>query len=270
MRPAVKRRLKKEYENLLDLKSRVALTPAGEPRIEILPKKIVKTLPPEQYIVTYRCRGIIGIDKDQNPKYADSHQIMIVCGQDFLKDGPELVSLTKSWHPNIEHDVPNKICLNMPDLDQSILPFDYYVLEIGKLIQYQKYHSKWVDPFPIDAVVAKWVNEYAEPNNIIGPNKPVDNSDLVAPTAFFGDGSSHAEEEETAIEPAFSIGIITRRDLTMTTEPNIILTNPTLENPSEWVEEWDLLELEPFEAPPPPADGDGFKLGIIKKTSENK
>lgn len=269
MKPPVKRRLKKEYENLLDLKSRVALTPAGEPRIEILPKKIVKTLPPEQYIVTYRCRGIVGIDKDQNPIFADSHQIMIVCGQDFLKDGPELVSLTKSWHPNIEHDIPNKICLNMPDLDQSVLPFDYYVLEIGKLIQYQKYHSKWVDPFPIDAVVAKWVNEYAEPNNIIGPNKPVDTSDLVAPEAFFGDGTSRVDEDYQTDNAGFSIGTITRRE-PRTTEPSIFSTNPTLENPSQWAEEWDLLELEPPEAPPPPADTDGFKIGTIKKTSENK
>ncbi|GAI80848.1 unnamed protein product, partial [marine sediment metagenome] len=64
------RRLRKDYELIQEVTSRSDL-------IKVNAKSIQRGLPPERYIITYLCKGIIGVDRKGNPKVGNRHQVEI-------------------------------------------------------------------------------------------------------------------------------------------------------------------------------------------------
>lgn len=89
------RRLRKDYELIQELDSRSDL-------IQVTAKQEKTGMPPERYIITYKCKGIIGIDSKGNPKIGDNHQVEIYLHSQYPQRWPGMKWLTPIWHPNIK------------------------------------------------------------------------------------------------------------------------------------------------------------------------
>jgi ubiquitin-protein ligase len=138
---------------------------------------------PEHYIVTFLCRGIIGIDEQHRPVYGERHQVEIVCDDDFPSDVPRLRWITPIWHPNIQHTNPKGVCVNKPEWLGG-MGLDDLCRLMFEMVQYKNYHATFAPPYPLDLEVAKWVTEYAEPQGIVNKKKKiyVDDKPFTRPT----------------------------------------------------------------------------------------
>jgi hypothetical protein len=196
MKKALRNRLQIEYEELLDLGSRVAYDENGKPMIEIEPLEVVKGFPPEKYLITYRCKGIIGVKEEERPVFGNEHKIEMHLRQNFLEIGPALSARTSFWHPNIDHKEPYHICVDLPNFVEPTTPIYLVVLRVGELIQYKKYHAEMVQPYPQDQDAAKWVLEYAEPRAILGKDNPIDNRNLLSEIIDVWSNDSQEKDED--------------------------------------------------------------------------
>lgn len=165
-------RLAIEYTRLINLAARSSF-------IQVQPVEVQRGWPPEKYIITYTCRGIASIDENKAPRISEFHQVSMYMGSDYPLKEPYLKWLTPIWHPNIEHLEPHHVCTNNVQNWFAAKPLAELVLAMGEMIQYKQYHAKWVSPFPLDHAAANWVLEVAEPQGIIGPNKPLDDRPLL-------------------------------------------------------------------------------------------
>lgn len=167
-------RLATEYTKLMNL--------AGRSRfIKIEPINVQPGWPPERYIITFTCKGIAGIDGDENPISSNFHQVEMYMGRDYPDQEPFLKWLTPIWHPNIEHAEPHKVCTNNAATWYSAKSLVDLVVAMGEMVQYRRYHAKWDYPYPLDQIAADWVVRVAEPKGIVGPDRPYDRRPLVRP-----------------------------------------------------------------------------------------
>jgi ubiquitin-protein ligase len=137
---------------------------------------------PEHYRVTFICKGISGIDANRAPVYSNRHQVDIKCGDLFPSDVPSLHWLTDIWHPNIHH-VGKGVCVNKGEWLAG-MGLDDLCRMMFEMVQYKNYHAENTPPYPLDSEVAKWVLDYAEPNNIVNKRRriSVDNKPFTRPT----------------------------------------------------------------------------------------
>lgn len=147
--------------------------------IQIEPVETQPGWPPDEYVITYTCKGISGIDDNKQPIYSEHHQVSLKFSEHFPMQEPYLKWLTPIWHPNIEHKEPHHVCTDNPKTWWAGKRIIEIVQFMGELVQYQRYYAELKPPFPIDREVAQWVREYAEPNQIVGPGKPVDKRPLL-------------------------------------------------------------------------------------------
>lgn len=167
-------RLILEYEKLLNLEKRSEF-------IEIAPVDTIEGMPPENYLITFKCRGISGIGDDLTPTFTEFHQVSMRLSSNFPNQEPYLKWMTPIWHPNIEHDEPHHVCTNNVQNWFSAKSLDDLVIKLGEMVQYQHYHAEWTAPFPLDKEAADWVVNFAEPNGILSKTNPVDKRQLLRP-----------------------------------------------------------------------------------------
>lgn len=136
-----------------------------------------KGLPPERYIVTYVCKGIISVDRKGQPKYGRKHQVEIYLHNQYPQRWPGMKWLTPIWHPNINH-INGSVCIDAAWWTAS-RSLDRLVLMIGEMVQYKNYHDDPTKPpFPWDPEAARWSREFRAKN----PRAfPVDNQELLRP-----------------------------------------------------------------------------------------
>lgn len=131
---------------------------------------------PYEYLVTYKVKSITSVDGNQNPIYGEEHKIKITLPEGYpsVEGNPKCFAQTDIWHPNIKHDgeLKGRICYTAKALG-AWSGLDMLVNRIGEILQYKNYHAVDVDPWPEDTEVAKWVREYAEPNDIINKEKNI-------------------------------------------------------------------------------------------------
>lgn len=168
-------RLQKEYSELIKL-SRRGSRKGGLLKIE--PVNYKEGCPVEEYIVTFKCRGIVGIKDNLKPIYGDLHQVKLTLGSEFPISPPYTRWLTPIWHPNIEHLEPHHACINNENWWPGCRVTDL-VTTLGEMVQYKRYHAAWTRPWPLDVEAARWVETYAEPNGIVSRKKPVDRRSLL-------------------------------------------------------------------------------------------
>jgi ubiquitin-protein ligase len=141
-----------------------------------------ENLPPTEYEITYHVRSITGIEEDKSPIYGDRHvaKISLPAGYPMVSP-PSCYMLTDLWHPNIRYsgNLKGHICINAQVLG-TWHTLDLLILQIGEMLQYKNYHAIKMQPYPEDPIVAQWVQEYAEPNEIVDKTKfiSVDNRPL--------------------------------------------------------------------------------------------
>ncbi len=167
-------RLLLEYEKLINLEKRSDF-------IEIKPIDVIEGMPPENYVITFKCRGISGLEEDKSPKIAEFHQVSMKLSSNFPNQEPYLKWITPIWHPNIEHKEPNHVCTNNVQTWYAGKSLDDLVVKLGEMVQYQHYYAKWKEPYPVDKEVADWVVNVAEPNGWLGPEKPIDERQILRP-----------------------------------------------------------------------------------------
>lgn len=164
------RRLRADYELMQELSARTDL-------ISVTAQPPRPNLPPERYIVTFKCKSIVGIDKSGNPKFADHHQVEIYLHNQYPQRWPGMKWMTPIWHPNINH-LNGSVCIDAAWWTAS-RSLDRLVIMLGEMLQWKNFHDDPTKPpFPWDADAARWSREYRKTH----PNAfPVDTRELMRP-----------------------------------------------------------------------------------------
>jgi ubiquitin-protein ligase len=164
------RRLRADYARMIDLAAQSQL-------IEFKAEAPRKGLPPERYIVTFKCKGVIGVMKNGTPKIGTKHQVEIYLHNQYPQRWPGMKWLTPNWHPNINH-LNGSVCVDAAWWTAS-RSLDRLVIMLGEMVQYKNYHDDPTKPpFPWDPEAARWSREFRAKN----PEAfPVDKRELLRP-----------------------------------------------------------------------------------------
>lgn len=164
------RRLKADYELMKELTARSDL-------ISFEAQSSRPGLPPERYIVTYLCRGIVGVDRYGKPRYGEKHQVEIYLHSQYPQRWPGMKWLTPIWHPNINH-LNGTVCVDAAWWTAS-RSLDRLILMIGEMVQYKNFHDDPTKPpFPWDPEAARWCQGYRKTHL---KAFPVDRRELLRP-----------------------------------------------------------------------------------------
>jgi ubiquitin-protein ligase len=181
------RRLRADYELMRELEARSDLV-----RFEAKPEQ--PGTPPEKYIVTFKCRGIVSVDKSGRPKFGERHQVEIYLHNQYPHRWPGMKWLTPIWHPNINH-LNGSVCIDAAwwTAGRSL---DRLVLMLGEMVQYKNFHDDPTQPpFPWDPEAARWCRAYRADH----PQAfPVDRRELLRPERIKL-GASKAEKTRPRI-----------------------------------------------------------------------
>jgi ubiquitin-protein ligase len=164
------RRLRADHELMLELAARSDL-------ISFKASASRPNLPPERYIITFKCKSIVGVDRQGNPKYAEHHQVEIYLHNQYPHRWPGMKWLTPIWHPNINH-LNGSVCIDAAWWAAS-RSLDRLVVMLGEMLQWKNFHDDPTKPpFPWDAEAARWSREYRKTH----PDAfPLDKRELLRP-----------------------------------------------------------------------------------------
>jgi len=164
------RRLRGDYELMQELVARSDLISfkAISPR---------PNLPPERYIITFKCKSIIDVDRQGNPKYGNNHQVEIYLHNQYPQRWPGMKWMTPIWHPNINH-LNGSVCIDAAWWTAS-RSLDRLVIMLGEMLQWKNFHDDPTKPpFPWDPEAARWSREYRKTH----PDAfPLDQRELLRP-----------------------------------------------------------------------------------------
>jgi len=164
------RRLRADHKRMVDMAAQSDL-------IDFKTTEARKGLPPERYIVTYKCKGIVSIDKNGKPKMGSKHQVEIYLHNQYPQRWPGMQWLTPVWHPNINHH-NGSVCVDAAWWTAS-RSLDRLVIMIGEMVQYKNFHDDPTKPpFPWDPEAARWSRKYRQENPGVFP---VDTRELLRP-----------------------------------------------------------------------------------------
>jgi hypothetical protein len=164
------RRLKADFGLMNELVSRSDL-------ISFRSISSAPNLPPEKYIVTFKCKSIVDVDRAGNPKFADHHQVEIYLHNQYPQRWPGMKWLTPIWHPNINH-LNGSVCIDAAWWTAS-RSLDRLIIMLGEMLQWKNFHDDPTKPpFPWDVEAARWSREYRKKH----PNAfPVETRELLRP-----------------------------------------------------------------------------------------
>ena len=164
------RRLRADAELMRELASRSDL-------ISFTAQSPQPNVPPDRYIITFKCKSIVGIDMLGKPKYSEHHQVEIYLHNQYPQRWPGMKWMTPIWHPNINH-LNGTVCIDAAWWTAS-RSLDRLVIMLGEMLQWKNFHDDPTKPpFPWDADAARWSREYRKTN----PNAfPLDNRELLRP-----------------------------------------------------------------------------------------
>jgi ubiquitin-protein ligase len=134
-------------------------------------------MPPETYIVTFTCKGIVGVDGKGTPKMGEKHQVEIYLHNQYPQRWPGMKWLTPIWHPNINH-LNGSVCIDAAWWTAS-RSLDRLVIMLGEMIQYKNFHDDPTKPpchWDVDA--ARWCREFRKSHPRFFP---VDTRELLRP-----------------------------------------------------------------------------------------
>ncbi len=166
------RRLRSDFDRMTELKARSDL-------IDFEIFLHVAGIPPERYLVSFRCRGIAAVDQQRRPLYSEQHKVAIYLDASYPSTPPRMKWLTPIWHPNIEHKEPRRVCIDNTWWSPG-RSLDHLVVMLGEMVQYKNYHADPVPPYPLDSEVASWVL-WAESQGILTRGVPADSRELRRP-----------------------------------------------------------------------------------------
>ena len=164
------RRLRADHELMKELSSRSDL-------ISFETRVARPNLPPETYIVTFKCKGILDVDRQGNPRFGSRHQVEIYLHNQYPQRWPGMKWLTPIWHPHINH-LNGSVCIDAAWWTAS-RSLDRLVVMLGEMLQYKNFHDDPTKPpFPWDPEAARWCREYRK---LHAAAFPVDQRELLRP-----------------------------------------------------------------------------------------
>ena len=93
--------------------------------------------PPEKYIVSYYCKGLIWPEGDAEPSISENHRLEIYLHKNFPRYPPKLTWLTDIFHPNILPPSKNGgVCIGKWTPAETL---DQLCIRIGEMIQYRNF-----------------------------------------------------------------------------------------------------------------------------------
>jgi ubiquitin-protein ligase len=150
------KRLQNDYEKMRELREK-------SPFIDFK----VEGNPPEKYIVTFTCKGLV--KKGERIVNSIHHMVEIYLPVEYPTKSPQLTWLTPIFHPNIlgnDHKWhPGKVCLGGWTPSQFL---DELCIKLGEMIQYKNYGLF----SPLNTEAAVWAKQNRD-------KLPVDMRDLV-------------------------------------------------------------------------------------------
>jgi ubiquitin-protein ligase len=157
-------------------------------RSAVISYEITETVSPLKipviYHINYRLRSIVGINDDQQPVYGDYHTMRLEIPPEFPVKPTIPYMITDAWHPNIKSEglLKGRVCANSVGFGRNFT-LAQMVLRVGEILQWKNYLAAFEYPFPEDPIVAEWVLNFAEPNDIVNLEKgiAVDNTPLLTP-----------------------------------------------------------------------------------------
>ncbi len=197
------RRLRADYELMQEMAARTDM-------ISFVAQSPRPNLPPERYIVTFKCKSIGTVDRQGNPQFSEHHQVEIYLHNQYPQRWPGMKWLTPIWHPNINH-LNGTVCIDAAWWTAS-RSLDRLVIMLGEMLQYKNFHDDPTKPpFPWDPEAARWSREYRKKH----PDAfPVDKRELMRPERVkLGAGKQEHKSE--------------------TKKPSIKLSAPTSASPSK-------------------------------------
>lgn len=148
-------RLEQEYEQLNALHQRNGL-------ICVL---AAEGLPPEHYIIRFRCRGIAEIDIQGKPKITQDHRVELILTVDYPRIRPLMRWMTPIFHPNF--DGAGNVCIKEWYPQQTLADLCEV---LGEMVQYKNYNTT----SPLNMIAAMWAIKHRA-------ELPVDNRSLIEP-----------------------------------------------------------------------------------------
>lgn len=146
------RRLRADFELMRDLAARSDL-------ITFEAERLPGGLPPERYTVTFKCKGIAGVEKNGRPKYVSRHKVELYLHNQYPQRWPGMKWLTPIWHPNINH-LNGSVCIDAAWWTAS-RSLDRLVIMLAEMVQYKNFHDDPTQPpFPWDPEAARWSRAY--------------------------------------------------------------------------------------------------------------
>ncbi len=188
------RRLRGDYELMVELASRSDL-------ISFTSSSPNPNLPPERYIVNFKCKSIVSVDRQGNPKFGEHHQVEIYLHNQYPQRWPGMKWLTPIWHPNINH-LNGSVCIDAAWWAAS-RSLDRLVVMLGEMLQWKNFHDDPTKPpFPWDAEAARWSREYRKKHP---KDFPVDHRELLRPERVKLDSSGSGKGKpsvQVKLQPA--------------------------------------------------------------------
>src|SRR3972149_3526474 len=164
------RRLRGDYELMVELDARSDL-------ISFKASSPNPNIPPERYMVTFKCKSITSVDRQGNPKFGEHHQVEIYLHNQYPHRWPGMKWLTPIWHPNINH-LNGSVCIDAAWWAASRSPGRLGVM-LGEMLQWKNFHDDPTKPpLPWDAEAARWSREYRKKH---ANEFPVDRRELLRP-----------------------------------------------------------------------------------------
>lgn len=112
--------------------------------------------PPERYVVTYTCRGLLWLPRAEEPQMAERHVGEIYLHRDYPRRPPQIAWRTPIFHPNILGSAEGgAVCLGGWTPSESLADV---VLRIGEMIQFRSYNPADV----LNAEAAVWAQAHAD------------------------------------------------------------------------------------------------------------
>ena len=168
-KPYIKR-WAKEHEAVVKLNNKTTVI-----NVEILEQTKDELKIPTKYMVTYHLRSIVSLeDNGQDPVYGEEHKAEFELPKEYPAKACTIYMRTPVWHPNIRSKgtYVGRVCANS-DLFGPTYMLDQLILRVGEVLQYKNYHALNTWPYPDDGDAAKWVLDYAEPNDIVNKWKEI-------------------------------------------------------------------------------------------------
>jgi ubiquitin-protein ligase len=193
------RRLKADHELMQDLASRTDM-------ISFVAQSPRPNLPPERYIVTFKCKSIANVDRQGNPIFSEHHQVEIYLHNQYPQRWPGMKWMSPIWHPNINH-LNGSVCIDAAWWTAS-RSLDRLVIMLGEMLQYKNYHDDPTKPpFPWDPEAARWSREYRKKHpNIF----PVDKRELMRPERIKlnAGGKEAVKKDEPVKKPSIKLSAV--------------------------------------------------------------